>query len=191
MQRCTVAIRIKSVNGEPAYFKDDKGRFSSDINKAYTLKLRSKTKYAFTVESPDNVHIVSMSVEGKMLERDAQSKKSIQSDGEKTIGYLWWDTSSFEETKVSKREKLEIVVVMSVQGLQGPGKDNHHLVKTKLLFKFYNPANENMMKKGYPLGALKLRCALSNTSKVTSVACVDLQHVEELVIVEDPEAGGP
>uniref|UniRef100_A0A6U5YM60 Uncharacterized protein n=1 Tax=Guillardia theta TaxID=55529 RepID=A0A6U5YM60_GUITH len=186
MQRCVVAIRIKSVYGELAYFKDDNGRFSSDINKAYTLKMRAKTKYELVVESPDNVHIVSMSIEGGMLEKEMQSKKAVQSDGEKTIGFLWWDTSSFDETKVSKREKLEFVIVLSVQGLKGPGKDNHHLVKTKLLFKFYNPNEEKMMKKGLPLGALKIHCALSNTSKVTSVTCADLQHVEELVIVGNP-----
>ena len=40
---CNLFLRLRAEDGEHAVFKDDKGRFTSDINKTNTLKLRVDT----------------------------------------------------------------------------------------------------------------------------------------------------
>lgn len=61
-------------------------------------------------------------------------------DAEKVLCVGVWRTDVHFATEISKRIRIEVVLVLQVDGLKGPDSDERHLLKTKLLVKFYEPS---------------------------------------------------
>jgi hypothetical protein len=180
---CNLFMRLRSEDGENAVFKDDKGRFTSDINKTNTLKLRVDTAYQILLESPKNMRVKTISIQGAPVEMDeAPARMSKQSDGVKSVSVGTWHTSCFEPSGQSCREKLEFIFVLEVDGLQGPNSDEMHLLKAKMICKFYSRENAKYRDKGFSLGAIKLRCLMGGVSKITGVTFADMGHTEKLEV---------
>lgn len=111
---------------------------SRDINKTNTLKLRVDTIYQIALECPQHMRVKTISIQGTPVEMDeAPARTSLQSDGTKLISVGSWQTSCFQSSLQSCREKLEFIFVVEVDGLRGPNSDELHLLKTKLICKFY------------------------------------------------------
>jgi len=170
-------MRMKSSTGESCYFKDDSGRFSSDINKSYTLKIKIQTAYKLTFECPKHLRVISVSIDGCPVPMDG-----VPGNGEKVLCVGMWRTDVHFATDVSKREKLEFVLVVQVDGLKGPDSDERHLLKQKILTKFYSPDYAKYTEKGHALGAVRFRCSVNDKggSKITGMSFADAMHVEQL-----------
>mmetsp|Transcript_38682 Transcript_38682/g.91265 ORF Transcript_38682/g.91265 Transcript_38682/m.91265 type:complete len:271 (+) Transcript_38682:119-931(+) len=177
---CNIFMRMRASNGENAYFKDDRGRFTADINRTNTLKLRCQSQYKVSLECPKNMRVVSMSIQGAAVEMEEMVSHKRQSDGEKILCVGVWRTHVFFPTETSNRDQVEFIFVLQVDGLKGPASDERHLLKTKCLCKFYAPEYHKYNEKGHALGAIRLRCQIGDTSKITSVAFADLEHTEAL-----------
>jgi len=177
---CNIFMRMRASNGENAFFKDDRGRFTSDINKTNTLKLRCQSQYKVSLECPKNMRVISMSIQGAAVQMEEMPTHRRQSDGEKMLCVGVWRTHVFFPTETSNREKVEFILVLQVDGLKGPESDERHLLKTKCLCKFYAPEYPKYNEKGHALGAIRLRCQIGDTSKITSVAFADTEHTEAL-----------
>ena len=67
-----------------------------------------------------------------------------------------------------------------VDGTRGPESDERHLLHTKMLCKFYAADYAKFVDKGHPLGAIKLRAAIREASKVLSVTFADVEHTARL-----------
>mmetsp|Transcript_29002 Transcript_29002/g.56708 ORF Transcript_29002/g.56708 Transcript_29002/m.56708 type:complete len:303 (-) Transcript_29002:166-1074(-) len=183
----TVLMRIKSTTGESCYFKDDSGRFSSDINKSYTLKIKVQTAYKLTFECPRNLRVISVSIDGCPVPME-----DAPGHGDKVLCVGIWRTDVHFATDVSKREKLEFVLVVQVDGFKGPDSDERHLLKQKILTKFYHPDYAKYTEKGHALGAVRFRCSITDKggSKITGMSFADALHVEQLRKDEGGEEGG-
>mmetsp|Transcript_25159 Transcript_25159/g.57880 ORF Transcript_25159/g.57880 Transcript_25159/m.57880 type:complete len:281 (+) Transcript_25159:198-1040(+) len=179
----SIFVRMSSHAGEAVFFKNDKGRFSADINKTHTVKLRSHTAYKVTIESPKNMRVGSLSIQGTPVEVDeVVSAHRQEGDGEKEKVRCTgiWRTDMYPPTETSSREKLEWVLVMQVDGLRGPESDERHLLRTKMICKFYAPDYAKFEDKGHALGAIKIRAAIRENSKVLSVTYADVAHTSKL-----------
>uniref|UniRef100_A0A6U2CSW9 Uncharacterized protein n=1 Tax=Hemiselmis andersenii TaxID=464988 RepID=A0A6U2CSW9_HEMAN len=173
----TILMRIKSSTGESCYFKDDSGRFSSDINKGYTLKIKVQTAYKLTFECPRHLRVISVSIDGCPVPME-----DAPGHGDKVLCVGIWRTDVHFATEVSKREKLEFVLVVQVDGFKGPDSDERHLLKQKILTKFYSPDYAKYTEKGHALGAVRFRCSVNDKggSKITGISFADALHVEHL-----------
>lgn len=81
-------------------------------------------------------------------------------DAEKVLCVGVWRTDVHFATEISKRIRIEVVLVLQVDGLKGPDSDERHLLKTKLLVKFYEPTygkyTEKVRLEGiFPAGSLR------------------------------------
>ena len=87
---------------------------------------------------PPHMRVKTISIHGTRVEMDeAPARTSLQSDGSKLISVGTWRTTCFESSLQSCREKIEFIFVVEVDGLRGPNSDERHLLKTKLICKFY------------------------------------------------------
>ena len=87
---------------------------------------------------PPHMRVKTISIHGTPVEMDkAPARTSLQSDGAKLISVGTWHTTCFESSLQSCREKIEFIFVVEVDGLRGPNSDERHLLKTKLICKFY------------------------------------------------------
>jgi len=87
---------------------------------------------------PPHMRVKTISIHGTPVEMDeAPARTSLQSDGAKLISVGTWHTTCFESSLQSCREKIEFIFVVEVDGLRGPNRDERHLLKTKLICKFY------------------------------------------------------
>ena len=175
-------MRMQTHEGECAAFKDDRGRFTSDINKTNTLKLRASSAYTVSVESPAGTCVRSMSVQGVpvgMSHEPAHSSSGSTGNGVVSTGV--WRTDGYKPSLQSCREKLEFVFVVQGGGVRGPASDDSHLLQAKLLCKFYAPEDAKFGQKGAALGAVKLRAAIGATSHITAVTFADHAHMGHLM----------
>jgi len=106
-----------------------------------------------------------------------------------TVSMAAWNTGAYQPTDQSKREKLEFIFVVLVQGMKGPHSDERHLLNFKLNCKFYLPEFNNFLKQGCPLGAIKLGCAMGQVSKITSVQCFSVEKSEILQVDSEDKEG--
>jgi hypothetical protein len=125
------------------------------------------------------MRVKTISIQGAPVEMD-EAPASRQSDGVKSVSVGTWHTSCFEPSGQSCREKLEFIFVVEVDGLRGPNSDELHLLKAKLICKFYSRENVKYRDKGFSLGAIKLRCLMGGVSKISGVTFADLEHTETL-----------
>jgi len=88
-------------------------------------------------QCPKNLRVISLSIDGCPVPiEDAPGQRP---DSDKVLVMGIWRTDTHFATDVSKREKLEVVFVAQVDGCSGPESDERHLLKKKLLAKFYSP----------------------------------------------------
>lgn len=62
-------------------------------------------------------------------------------------------------------------VAWQVDGLRGPESDERHLLRTKMICKFYAPDYAKFEDKGHALGAIKIRAAIRENSKARYMGC--------------------
>ncbi len=73
-----------------------------------------------------------------------------------------WRTRNFLESKQFSRTKIELKLILNVDGIGGPnGGDEQHIVSQSFLCKFYTPECQTFRRKGRPLEAIDLRCLMS------------------------------
>jgi hypothetical protein len=83
------------------------------------------------------MRVISVSMNGAPVPvEDAPGQRP---DAERVLCVGIWRTDVHFATEISKRERIEVVLVLQVDGLKGPESDERHLLKTTLLVKFYEP----------------------------------------------------
>jgi hypothetical protein len=83
------------------------------------------------------MRVISVSMDGAPVPmEDAPGQRP---DAERVLCVGIWRTDVHFASDISKRERLEVVLVLQVDGMKGPESDERHLLKTKVLIKFYDP----------------------------------------------------
>ena len=79
-----------------------------------------------------------------------------------------WRTDGRAPSAISIREKLDVVLIVRAATIRG-AVGHQHLLRARLLCKFYAPDNPRYAAKGVPLGAITLRCRIGSASEVSDV----------------------